>query len=602
MALAPPRTMIVAIPMTVPPALSRFAGEGDAVSLRDVHAKDICAPAVLADTEKYRRKSDCQASISSPILVQTQHSMATQASTENLGRYEILAELGRGAMGVVYKAIDPLIGRTVAIKTIQLDLARDELANFEERFFREAKSAGRLNHPNIVTIYDAGKTDNIAYMAMEFLEGQLLKEILDVHTAMSVDRIADIAAQVADGLAYAHENGIVHRDIKPANIMLVRGNVVKITDFGIAQMPCGSRTLAGTVMGSPKYMAPEQVAGAAVDGRSDLFSLGVVLYEMLTGEPPFDGDNINSTMYRIVNEAPVPPKTLAPRIPEVFNHIVAKALAKDPGERYQSARELAHDLRSYRDLSRPISATAILNRPGSPDRKARPRDDVGEDTVFLNPISSGPIGNKTATGGVEATPTQTAATHADGPFFWHGRKILIAAITILLLAFTLMVMRGGPLHQEKTALPEQTAVIPAPALAEKPADNVAQANDASLKNKSSRAERLAAEPQTPATPVTARSVNALPQEALKRQITSETPATSSEATAPTGDALLSFAVTPWGNVYVDGKNAGASPPLKELRIPAGKHVIEIRNTNFSPYSMTIDLEADSTQKIKHIFK
>jgi serine/threonine-protein kinase len=163
-------------------------------------------------------------------------------------------------------------------------------------------------------------------------------------------------------------------------------------------------------------------------------------------------------------------------------------------------------------------------------------------------------------------------------------------------------MRGGPLHQEKTALPEQTAVIPAPALAEKPADNVAQANDASLKSKSSRAERLAAEPQTPATPVTARSVNALPQEALKRQITSETPATSSEATAPTGDALLSFAVTPWGNVYVDGKNAGASPPLKELRIPAGKHVIEIRNTNFSPYSMTIDLEADSTQKIKHIFK
>ena len=208
-------------------------------------------------------------------------------ATEKLGRYEILAELGRGAMGVVYKAIDPFIDRTVAIKTIQLDLSRDELANFEERFYREAKSAGRLNHPNIVTIYDVGKTGKIAYMAMEFLEGQLLKEILDVHTAMSVDRIADIAAQVADALAYAHENGIVHRDIKPANIMLVRSNVVKITDFGIAQMPSGSRTLAGTVMGSPKYMAPEQVVGAAVDGRSDLFSLGVVLYEMLTGEPAF---------------------------------------------------------------------------------------------------------------------------------------------------------------------------------------------------------------------------------------------------------------------------------------------------------------------------
>lgn len=528
--------------------------------------------------------------------------MATETLTENLGRYEILAELGRGAMGVVYKAIDPLIDRTVAIKTIQLDLSRDELANFEERFYREAKSAGRLNHPNIVTIYDAGKTNNIAYIAMEFLEGQLLKEILDVHTAMSVDRIADIAAQIADGLAYAHENGIVHRDIKPANIMLVRGNVVKITDFGIAQMPSGSRTLAGTVMGSPKYMAPEQVVGAAVDGRSDLFSLGVLLYEMLTGEAPFAGDNINSTMYRIVNEAPVPPKTLTPRIPDVFNYIVAKALAKHPNERYQSARELAHDLRNYKDLSRPISATTNFSQPGTADRKARPRNDVGEETVLMSPISGGPIDNRTATGGVEITRTQAAATHAHGPFFWQSRKVLITAIMILLLTFTLMVMRGIPGHQEKVALPEQTAVNPATALVEKPTENIALADAASLNSKLSKTERLVAEPQTPATPVTASSANTPPHKTLKHKITnSETPATR-PTTAPRGGALLSFAVTPWGKVYVDGKSAGASPPLKELKISAGTHVIEIRNMNFSPYSKTIDLKADSTQKISYIFK
>ena len=215
-------------------------------------------------------------------------------ATKKLGRYEILSELGQGAMGVVYKAIDPLIERTVAIKTIKLDLSKDELASFEERFYREAKSAGRLNHPNIVTIYDVGKSDDSAYMAMEFMEGQLLRDILDAHTALSIDKIVDIAAQIAEGLAYAHENGIVHRDIKPANIMLVRDGVAKIMDFGIAQMPSGSRTLAGAVLGSPKYMAPEQVVGKAVDGRSDLFALGVILYEMLTGESPFDGDNINT--------------------------------------------------------------------------------------------------------------------------------------------------------------------------------------------------------------------------------------------------------------------------------------------------------------------
>lgn len=201
--------------------------------------------------------------------------MTTNKITEKLGRYEILSELGQGAMGVVYKAIDPLIGRTVAIKTINLDLSKSDEVNFEERFYREAKSAGSLNHPNIVTIHDIGKTDNIVYMAMEFLEGPSLKEVLDAHTAMPVQKIANIAAQIAHGLAYAHKNGVVHRDIKPANIVLVRGGVAKITDFGIAQMSSGSRTLAGTVLGSPKYMAPEQVKGQVVDGRSDLFSLAI---------------------------------------------------------------------------------------------------------------------------------------------------------------------------------------------------------------------------------------------------------------------------------------------------------------------------------------
>src|SRR5258708_19910801 len=182
---------------------------------------------------------------------------------EKLGRYEIIGELGHGAMGVVYKARDPLIDRTVAIKTISLDMSREESEAFERRFYREARSAGRLNHSNIVTIDDVGKSDAVAYIAMEFLPGRSLREILDSGVVLPPEKIADIAAQVADGLAYAHENGIVHRAVKPPNIMVLDTGLVKITDFGIALLPAGSRTLAGTVFGPPKYMSPEQEAPAA---------------------------------------------------------------------------------------------------------------------------------------------------------------------------------------------------------------------------------------------------------------------------------------------------------------------------------------------------
>jgi len=197
-------------------------------------------------------------------------------------------------MGTVYKAVDPLIERTVAIKTISLNLSNEERAEFEERFYREAKSAGRLNHPNIVTIYDVGETGDIAYIAMEYLEGESLREMLDSGVVLPVEMIGKIAARIASALNYAHENFVVHRDIKPANIMITPNRNVKIMDFGIAQIPTGSRTQLGTVLGSPKYMAPEQVAGQATDGKTDIFALGVVLYEMLTGTTPFNGDNLSA--------------------------------------------------------------------------------------------------------------------------------------------------------------------------------------------------------------------------------------------------------------------------------------------------------------------
>ncbi|MDD5301338.1 MAG: serine/threonine-protein kinase [Gallionella sp.] len=267
-----------------------------------------------------------------------------------LGRYEVLGELGQGAMGVVYKAKDPLIDRVVAIKTINLALALDEKEEYEGRFYQEAKAAGRLSHPNIVTIHDLGKSGDVAYIAMEFLQGRELRDIMDDGELLPVDQALDIAIQVAQGLAYAHEHEIVHRDIKPSNIMVVRDGHVKIADFGIARMASSAvRTQTGMVLGSPKYMSPEQVMGKMLDQRSDIFSLGVMLYEMLTGQVPFNGDNVNAIMYQTVNAIPVPPSTLNSAVPKMINFIVAKALAKKLDERYQDAKDFAADLRACRD-------------------------------------------------------------------------------------------------------------------------------------------------------------------------------------------------------------------------------------------------------------
>src|ERR1035437_5483487 len=255
----------------------------------------------------------------------------------NLGRYEIISELGQGAMGVVYKASDPLIDRIVAIKTINLGLALDEKEEYEGRFYQEAKAAGRLSHPNIVTIFDVGKSGDVAYIAMEFLQGKELRDILNEGETLPVERVLDMTAQVALGLGYAHEHGIVHRDVKPSNIMVGSDGHVKITDFGIARMESASvRTQTGMVLGSPKYMSPEQVMGKLIDQRSDIFSLGVVLYEMLTGRAPFAGENVNAIMYQTLNSIPPPPGSVNSAVPDMLNFIVAKALAKGLDDRYQN--------------------------------------------------------------------------------------------------------------------------------------------------------------------------------------------------------------------------------------------------------------------------
>jgi serine/threonine protein kinase len=263
-----------------------------------------------------------------------------------LGRYQIVAELGKGAMGVVYRAFDPMLDRTVAIKTINMELELKEMAEYEARFYQEAKAAGGLNHPNIVTIYDIGKSGYVAYMAMELLDGKELRAMMAPGKPMPVANAVDIAAQVAEGLGYAHEHDVVHRDIKPANIMIVRGGVVKIADFGIAHMRSTNiRTQTGALLGSPKYLSPEQVTGKRAEPSSDIFALGVILYEMVTGKAPFTGEDMTGIMFQILNFVPPPPSSLNREAPEMLDFIVAKALAKSPQNRYSDAREMARDLR-----------------------------------------------------------------------------------------------------------------------------------------------------------------------------------------------------------------------------------------------------------------
>ncbi|MDZ4723290.1 MAG: serine/threonine-protein kinase [candidate division Zixibacteria bacterium] len=272
--------------------------------------------------------------------------MYSQPELKNLGRYQVVGTLGRGAMGLVYKGIDPAINRPVALKTIRLDFVNDpaEMAELKERLYREAQAAGKLSHPNIVTIYDVGSEGQLQYIAMEFLQGQTLEDLIKKKTKFNYRIIAQIISQICNALDYAHDKGIVHRDIKPANIMILKDYSVKVMDYGIARIDSNSMTKTGIAMGTPNYIAPEQLKGMTTDRRADLFSLGVVMYEMLLGRRPFKGESITALIYSVINHDPEKPSNINPQVPLLFDHIIAKALKKDPAQRYQKASDITTDL------------------------------------------------------------------------------------------------------------------------------------------------------------------------------------------------------------------------------------------------------------------
>src|SRR5438309_2916461 len=331
-------------------------------------------------------------------------------SATKIGRYEIAGTLGKGAMGVVYKATDPTIGRAVALKTTRLDVHGTDAEELLKRFRNEARLAGVLLHPHIVTVFDAGETDGLFYIAMEYIEGQTLHKLLSKQHKLPVEQIISIARQVCAGLDCAAGHRVVHRDVKPANIMMVADGTAKIMDFGIAKAG-GGLTSTGQVLGTPNYMSPEQVRGWPLDGRSDLFSFGVILYEMVTGQKPFTGDNVTTIIYKIIHEEPIPPRELDANVHPGLNPVITKALAKHPDMRYQTGAALVRDLSNYQAL--PASTAAKIPSIAVPPRKPSSSPTAQQTTAAKTVPTAAPALTATAAspqaGGAAAAP-RTAPT------------------------------------------------------------------------------------------------------------------------------------------------------------------------------------------------
>jgi serine/threonine-protein kinase len=495
----------------------------------------------------------------------------------HIGRYALKHQLGEGGIGTVYAAHDPLLSRLIAVKTLHVEVAESERESFNSLFLNEARAAAGLSHPHIVTVFDAGISDDRAYIAMELLKGRDLRQLRQEGWRATPAQAALIVRRVADALGYAHSKGVVHRDVKPANIFMIGRTQPKVLDFGIARIAHqhdANSQLGEIAAGSPYYMAPEQARHETVDRRADVFSLGVVLYELLADVKPFRGSTLEEITTAVLKHDPPPAHAVDAAVPEALSAIAAKALAKNPEHRYRSARAFSRELRHWLD----------------------------ENTVS----SEGDL----------------AAGSARRPKSFWIAMAAVAALVVGGIAWIAFGTRGGTAPEvPMAAASAAAAAIPSPEAASaatpEPTASVAAAEAASApeaaapapveaatlapSGTASVAPPVAARSDTPAAKTALAARKETPKEKRAREARERDAKPAAPTPVPVATGIVRIAISPWGEVEVDGRGAGTSPPLTELSLPAGRHQIVIRNTDLPPHSVVVNVTADQPVNLKYKF-
>jgi len=511
--------------------------------------------------------------------------MGIEATVDHVGRYKIIGEVGKGAMGVVYKATDPTIGRTVALKTMRVDVHGIESEEMLQRFRNEAKAAGVMKHSNIVTIHDAGEQDGMFYIAMECIEGVTLHRQLADKRVIPVENVVEYSRQVCAGLDYAHSHGVVHRDVKPANIMIEPSGAVKIMDFGIAKSGGTGMTTAGQVLGTPNYMSPEQVKGRPLDGRSDLFSFGVILYEMVTGEKPFTGQNVTTIVYKIVHENPIPPRDLDVTIHPGLSWIITKALAKSPDDRFQSGSELVEALQNYK----------AYGPSGEPTTGVATRSTSSADTgqsAAMAPVAK--AAKKKAAGAPSKLPPQLQkglTTLAMRPMYafagFLALGLLVASLGYTYYRHRVAASEDSPAQQttaaaQQTSSPPPVESLPSQTTGSQPASGgTGQASGANT-----TAEPVSKPPEKP--------VSSAKQRSRPVRVTSS-PMTSGRNAAPGSGEMRLTSYPSGAQVQIDGWTEPTwITPFSSPSMSAGKHSVVFSKGGYITQTQTAEVAAGQT--------
>jgi eukaryotic-like serine/threonine-protein kinase len=550
---------------------------------------------------------------------------ADAPTLSHIGRYALKHQLGSGGLGAVFEAWDPLLSRAVAVKTMQFDVEQSERLSLDGLFLNEARAAASLNHRYIVTIHDAGLSAHGVYIAMERLYGRDLQHALADGWRPTVEQAVQLIRRIAEALAYAHARGVVHCDIKPANIYLQRRDKPKVLDFGIARILHGISlpALEGAVTGSPRYRAPEQLQKAPVDARTDLFSLGVVMYELLAGRRAFEGETLADINHAVLETDPTPVHEIDARVPVEVSAIVSRLMARVPSDRYTCASELSVDLRRW-----------IQDQPSAQPMTQGPRRALRIPPAATTPKSRLPWGPSWLWAG-GACLAAAAVVVA-----WWGPREAAAPVVAAPAPVAAEVLPSRPavnslagvtatadLSAAVGSVPPVTEPTPAPtpetarviAASAKPASTPALTGSALTLE--AVADSARSELQKPGVAATspgstgtaqasprarARSANGPPRARLTADTATRsavvTPADAADsATAPLARGTLQLAVTPWGQVEVDGAAKGTTPPLTQLSLPVGSHTITVRNSDFPPLTVKVDVGADKPVVLRHRF-